>query len=167
MRFFMRANNEYMTVYSPETAKELCELISGGMSLTKACEQICVHRNTAINWIVTRPEFREMYEIARIARLELAEETMEDRIESSRGSSEELTRLKLWLENKRWFMGKLNPRKYSDRMTLAGDKDNPLTVTLANELDARIAARVAVKTIDHEPSNPMPLIGAPVSDSND
>lgn len=156
-----------MTDYKPELVEELCNAIASGLSLTKACELVCIDKRTATGWMVKHAAFREKYEEARIARLELAEETMEDRIESARGSSEELTRLKLWLENKRWFMGKLNPRKYSDRMTLAGDKDNPLTITLANELDARIAARVAVKTIDHEPSNPMPLIGAPVSDSND
>lgn len=157
-----------MTIYSPEIVKKLCDYIAGGMSLSKACEQDGMPtRQTVVNWIVDREEFRIAYEKARITRVEMAEEEMEDRILATRGSNEEMTRLRLWLENKRWFMGRLNPRKYGDKMTLAGDKDNPLTITLANELDARIAARVAVKTIDHEPSNPMPLIGAPVSDSND
>lgn len=52
--------------------------------------------------------------------------------------------VRLEADNKKWLMGKLRPKKYGDRTTLAGDSDNPLAVLTMNQITANPASRIKV-----------------------
>jgi hypothetical protein len=47
------------------------------------------------------------------------------------------------ISSRQWRASKLAPKSYGDRMTLAGDPENPLVKESDEQLDARIAALLA------------------------
>lgn len=148
-----------MTIYCPEIVDKLCELVSCGSNLHKIEKMEGMPTRAAVYlWMAKYPDFRDRYETARIARLETREDEFREAIENTALTVPALKKLELWLKMEMWVMEKINPRKYGQRTVLAGDKDNPLTLNLANTLDERIAARTAKKTI--EQSIGMPVIDA-------
>lgn len=52
--------------------------------------------------------------------------------------------VRLEAENKKWLMGKLKPKKYGDRTTLAGDAENPLAVLTMEQITTNPASRIKV-----------------------
>jgi hypothetical protein len=43
--------------------------------------------------------------------------------------SEFVARSRIRIDARKWMLGKMQPKKYSDRTILAGDKDNPIEIT--------------------------------------
>lgn len=46
-------------------------------------------------------------------------------------------RARLQLDTRKWLLSKMFPKKYGERLELAGDKDNPLVLSVAEVLRAR------------------------------
>lgn len=133
--------------YDPFIASFICERISNGESLNKICgEQDMPHISTAFRWIAKHEEFRDKYARAREAQMDaMAEEIVAIADDTSldvefddkgnpRPNNEFMQRSRLRVETRKWLMGKLAPKKYGDRTTLAGDKDAPLGVQLVHSV---------------------------------
>jgi len=56
----------------------------------------------------------------------------------------EVAGLRLLSDNRKWLLSKLAPKKYGDRTTLAGDAENPLAVTLLDQIAANPKSRLVV-----------------------
>ncbi len=139
--------------------KTVCELIAEGKNPAEI-EKIegMPTARTLANWTWQHPEFYEAFDKAReFGTHAMAYKCAQD-IETVGKDPNDINKLKIKLDFYKWFIGKLNQKKYGDKTTIAGDKDNPLTLSLANTLDERIAARTAKKAI--EQSIAMPIIDA-------
>ena len=114
-------------------------------------------KSTVYHWMMVHPEFLAAYDIAKEKQMDFyANEILEITDECAK-DSDAVAKAKLQVNTRQWLMGKLKPKKYGDRTVIAGDKENPLTVSLASALDHAIASRNAAKTIDHEPADVLEL----------
>lgn len=103
---------------------------------------------TVFRWLAdeNKSQFREQYARAREAMadamadelLEIADDGTNDWTERRRqdGSSEtvlngeHVQRSRLRVDARKWLLSKVAPKKYGEKLELAGDKDSPLTVVV-------------------------------------
>ncbi len=141
-----------MTVYTEEIGDFICAHIASGGLLSDICEKESMpKRQTVYLWSIKNQGFGERYNQALRQRALTWGESMIDDIEKTSSTPEAINKQKLLIETKKWIMGKLC-KEYAERVTLLGDKDNPIQINLATALDARIAAARAAPVIEHEPA---------------
>jgi hypothetical protein len=98
-----------------------------------------VHLDTVYEWLLRHPEFSEQYARAREEQAEtLADEIValadEDPVQVvddkgiARVDSAWVTWQKNRVDARKWVASKLKPKKYGDRVAVAGDAENPLKV---------------------------------------
>lgn len=126
------------TLYSEEIVDNICNLLTGGMSLRKICMQDNFpDAATIYRWLDAHPDFCDKYTRAREAATEnMLEEIFE--IADSEDIKPEDKRVRI--DTRKWAMGKLKPKKYGDRQIVdVGNKDgealkvegtDPVSITL-------------------------------------
>jgi hypothetical protein len=155
-----------MTIYSPEIADKVCAAIACGDSVEKICQAVDMPgERTVYEWLIRYPEFLIKYDLAKEKQMEIFANQIIDLADKCSPNNDAAAKAKLQIEARKWVMGKLKPKKYGDNMTIKGDADNPIQLTLATALDARIAAARAAPTIEHEASSTaLPVIDAITED---
>lgn len=135
--------------YSPEIADTICERLANKESLRKIClDDDMPAQSTVFRWLAAHAEFREQYAYAREAQadvlfdetLDIADDGTNDFTTKTNtdGSTyeavnhEHIARSKLRVDTRKWMAGKLAPKKYGHKVTLAGDAENPLLVPVLN-----------------------------------
>lgn len=98
-------------------------------------------KSTVMRWLAKYPEFRDQYAGAREAQadyyaeeiLEIADDGSNDWMERKRGDEtievenhEVLNRSRLRVDTRKWLMARMSPKKYGDKLTHAGDPENPV-----------------------------------------
>lgn len=139
------------TRYSPELAAEILTRIAEGESLRKITMEAGMPSHSSVYlWLLQHPDFSDKYARAREEQADtLADEIIAiadeqpdlDPIYSKDG---ELIEIKLhsayiqWQKNRvdarKWVAAKLKPKKYGDRVTHAGDAENPLEIKANTEI---------------------------------
>jgi hypothetical protein len=137
--------------YSNLVAGLICEAMAAGQTLTAICRSEMLslggesfvtppHISTVFRWLAQFQEFRDMYARAREAQadvwaqeiIDIADDSSGDTITTEKGAkicdAEWVNRSRLRVDARKWAAAKGSPRKYGDRLELAGDKDNPLVV---------------------------------------
>ena len=130
--------------YTPELAAEICERLSDGEPLRQICRDEHMPAWQKIyEWMVKDKELsgaiaqaREQgYDAIAEDLLQIADTPLMGEEETSSNSGLTITRKdmlghrKLQIETRLKLLAKWNPKKYGDRQIVAGDADNPLTVT--------------------------------------
>jgi hypothetical protein len=111
--------------YRPATADAILEAMVHSLSLRKACKAAGIDPGDWYNWIDQHPELAARYARAREIRADLiAEEVLEIADDESLDPQSRRVRF----DARRWYLGKLHPRSYGDKVMLAGDRENPLVV---------------------------------------
>ena len=130
--------------YDPDIASEICTLIS---TTTQSLAAICASSKryptdrTYYRWLLAHDDLRQLYARARESQMELmaaqileiADDSSQDTIETPKGARinrEWVERTRLRVDTRKWLMSKLAPRKYGERITHAGDSDQPLEVVV-------------------------------------
>jgi hypothetical protein len=124
----------------PEEKEALAKAIIDGMAIEglscfKSCEAVGVPIGTFIGWTVENEKLAESYARARETLIErMAAETLAI-ADAPVGSTEHGTtdsgavqKQRLQVDTRKWMLSKLAPKKYGDKVTLAGDGENPLKV---------------------------------------
>lgn len=111
------------TIYTEELGIEICEMIAEGDSLKKICSSNDMPvRKTIHNWLLdkTKEEFLHRYEIA----VNVRTENMFDELENIADNGDEVQRDRLRIDTRKWYLSKVMPKKYGDKMDLtsAGEK---------------------------------------------
>lgn len=139
------------TKYSQELAAEMLIRITEGESLRSIVKDANMPgQATVYEWLLAKPDFAEQYAYARDQQADtladeiiaIADETPDlDPIYSKDG---ELIEIKLhsayiqWQKNRvdarKWVASKLKPKKYGERVTHAGDAENPLEIKANTEI---------------------------------
>ena len=115
------------SLYTPELAGQLCELMVIPMSTLKACQQLGIANSTIFHWIKDVPAFAENYARAREIQCDaLAAET----VDISDDLSEDPNSRRIRIDARKWYASKVAPKKYGDKLELAGDPAAPLTFTV-------------------------------------
>jgi hypothetical protein len=114
--------------YSQELADVICAQLSDGKSLRSICRQESMPSTTTIfNWLRTNEPFLEQY--AR-AKEESADALADDMLEIADDLSEEAQSRRVRVDTRKWIASKLKPKKYGDKLELAGDPKSPLGVVI-------------------------------------
>lgn len=137
-----------------EYSDEVALLILGEIATTnKGLEEICApdefpSARTVYRWLSSIPEFCQKYahakelqtEVMEAEMLEIADDGRNDWMKRKQGDEvvdvpnpEVIGRSRLRIETRKWLMGKLKPKKYGERLALAGDESTPLTIQITQQ----------------------------------
>ena len=114
------------TRYTPEFAEKVCERMAEGASLREVCRDNDMPESSVRQWVRDdRDGFAARYQAARA----LQAESWSDQIIEI-GNREDLDPQdkRVRCDNLKWLMSKLLPKRYGDRLLVAGDAENPLQV---------------------------------------
>jgi hypothetical protein len=103
------------TTYSDELAARICDLLRQGESVIRICERPDMPcRRTVHSWLSQHPQFALAYAAAKQAGLdELAEIAL---LDASAATPVTAAAERLRFDARRWYLSKLAPRKYGDRL---------------------------------------------------
>lgn len=138
--------------YTDEIAVQICSRIASGEPLVRICrEEEMPGLSTVYRWLMEREQFRENYARAREDQADtladeiqaIADETMAGRKTTTKANGDVevvegdmIEHRKLRVDARKWIAAKLKPRKYGDKLELAGDKERPLIVEVVRFSDA-------------------------------
>ena len=137
------------TDYSLELAALICERIGQGESLKFICTTEGMPSQASVYlWLTKHTQFSEMYTRAREDQadtladeiIDIADDGSRDYIKQEDGRTvadhDHISRARLRVDARKWIAAKLKPKKYGDKLALAGDASSPLTVTVTKFTDA-------------------------------
>ncbi len=148
--------------YTIEIAREICRQLAEGVPLREICRQDGMPEwRTIYDWMVkddaavaagggaglsaSIARAREIgYDAMAEDCLRIADDAANDWMETEHGprlNAEHVQRSKLRIETRLKLLAKWNPKKYGERVAVAGDADSPLKV------DAEVNAEKLFKTI--------------------
>lgn len=134
------------STFSPELAEEICSQIAQGKSLRAICRDPGMpSQNAVFTWVWQHASFHEKYARATFARTDVwAEEIIEIAEQAATFTdSTAVNAARLRVDARKWLMSRLNPRKYGDRVELAGDRDQPLTIAVVRYGEQPLIEHVA------------------------
>jgi Bacteriophage Sf6, terminase small subunit-like len=140
------------TDYTPELADLICERIADGQSLRKICEaEGMPGRTTVFGWLDLHEPFRTKYTRARELQaevmldkqLEVADDCTEDNAFASR----------VKIGTYQWVASKLAPKKYGDKLELAG------TLNHTHDVDSTSDAELEAIALRGRPAPAEPETG--------
>ncbi len=105
--------------YSAELGLTICQRLAEGESLRSVRRADGMpDKSTVMRWLHAHAEFREMYRIAReVGTDALADETLADATEPMR--AEDVQAARLAFDARRWFLGKISPKRWGDKIDVA------------------------------------------------
>ncbi|HHA2629442.1 TPA: terminase small subunit protein [Stenotrophomonas maltophilia] len=135
--------------YSQQLADAICDLLVDGKSLRTICSTAKMpSRSTVIRWLAENEAFRNQYARARELQADtLAEEILDiadkavlgERLKKDgkgkvleRQTGDMVERSRLMIDARKWYAGKLQPKKYGERVAL----DHGVQDNLADKLRA-------------------------------
>jgi hypothetical protein len=126
-----------VTTFNQEIADEICAQLSDGKSMRTICrDESMPAMSTVFKWLREQPAFSEQY--AR-AKEETADALTEDMLEIADNLSEEAQSRRVRIDTRKWIASKLKPKKYGEKLELAGDPKAPIGITVtAHEKDERV-----------------------------
>lgn len=142
--------------FTQEQADEICRRLAEGESLRKICaDESMPQKRTVLGWLDEREDFRTQYARARAEQADhFAEEIVEiadedpvsvfdtekgeggQEVEVQRVDSAAVAHQRLRIDARKWFASKVAPKKYGEKLELAGDKERPLTIEVVRFSDA-------------------------------
>lgn len=110
--------------YDPKIAKTVCERLTKGESLQTICkDRGHPHINTIMDWLRENEEFAVQYTRAREAQADYLAEAILD-IADDESLPADSRRIRV--DVRKWYAGKVRPKKYGDKQIIAGDEDSPV-----------------------------------------
>jgi hypothetical protein len=120
------------TIYSEEAAEAICTWLTEGKSLLAYCKQDGTPaRATVFNWLDANPSFAMKFSQARDRGIDAVAELAHDAATENL-PPDQVPSARLAFDARRWFVAKLAPSRYGDRVNLkaevSGPGGGPLTV---------------------------------------
>jgi hypothetical protein len=141
--------------YTEEIAEQICDLVSNGVNLRQVCrKEVMPSWRTVYNWVVERPDFASRLARAREMGFDaLAEEALEISNTPMMGQKQVmgdkstfttvedmLGHRKLQIETRLKLLAVWDPKRYGNKLELAGDPNNPLKMEVQVESDTYLSA---------------------------
>lgn len=143
--------------YTEEAGTIICLRLAEGESLRSVCRDDAMpDKTTVLRWLARYPEFRIQYAQAKVDGAEaLAEELFEiaddgtndwmeltdsdDNPYGYKANGEHIQRSKLRIDTRKWYLSKIMPKKYGDRIQTEHSGSINMTNMTDTELDQEIA----------------------------
>lgn len=117
-----------------DKAQAVLEEMRKGQSMRASCVVVGVPNSTFLAWVALSPELAEQYARARDSMIDaIADETMNiadefplTHPETGAIDSGAVAHQRLRVDTRRWLLSKLAPKRYGDRVEVAGDPNAPL-----------------------------------------
>jgi hypothetical protein len=133
-------------------ADKVLQGMRSGLSALKACEAAGVHQSTFNDWLNDDEALAVNYARAREYLIERMAQEIMDISDQDVGLAADgkkdwaaVQKHKLQVDTRKWLLSKLAPRKFGDRLELAGDRENPIEFKrhdmTKEELKAELEAR--------------------------
>jgi hypothetical protein len=114
------------TRYTPQFAEEVCRRMAEGTSLREVCRDNGMAESSVRQWVRDdRDGFAARYQAARALQVEAWSDQI---IEIGNREDLDPQDKRVRCDNLKWLMSKLIPKRYGDRLLVAGDAENPLHV---------------------------------------
>lgn len=142
-----RAGAGRPTTYTLEKAERICLELRKGRSLISIClDEGMPERHTVVDWLEANPEFVPRYERARILQADFMDDRIIDVANASTSATSAADRVKIGAYQ--WRAGKLNARKYGDRVhkEVTGPDGGPVKFNVSGMTDDQLAAVEAALT---------------------
>jgi hypothetical protein len=135
------------STFTQEVADEICWRIANGESLVDICgpdrDRRLPHRQTVYVWLAERDGFHRAYRRARDIQADLFIDQIVKIADATDGDSRgprDVRRDSLRVNVRRWIASRLAPKRYGDRVVLAGEDDGQPTEASQENAAARIVA---------------------------
>ena len=147
------------SIYTPALAAEICSRLAEGESLRSICRDDAMPSIPSVFlWLSQKPDFSEQYTRAREEQADvhadaivaIADETPE--IEEVVDRHGNVVDMKLhsayvqWQKNRidarKWVASKLKPKKYGERVQVAGDAESPIKIEAEVKADKLLEALI-------------------------
>lgn len=123
------------SLYTDAVAMEICTRMADGESLRRICEDAHMPDRTTIHWWLAagkHPEFVHQYACAREAQadhyaeeiVQISDDGANDTYMTDNGratNQDVIARSRLRVDARKWYASKLAPKKYGDKLELAGE----------------------------------------------
>ena len=116
--------------YTQDQADEICSLLVEGKSLRKTCEELGVEIRTVMRWINSNEKFCQQYTRAKDDGADSHADRIVDLSERVLDGEYDPAAARVAIDALKWAACKLKPKKYGDKVTLAGDDENPLSMMI-------------------------------------
>lgn len=145
--------------YTDALGDEICAWIADGGSLLQWCKNNGQSYGVIMRYLSANKAFSDNYARAREDQAhKLAEEILQiaddglndsyvDQNGNKRTDQDVIARSRLRVDARKWYAGKVSPRKYGDfsRTELSGDPERPVNILAAQMTDEQLAAIAAGK----------------------
>lgn len=138
--------------YLPEVADDICALIASGESVLKISKRPGMPaQSTIYKWLSEHEEFSEKYRRARETQADYFADEMIGIADSCIPDAAEVAKAKLRIDARKWYVTKVAPRKYGDKITneLVGQNGGPIQhehkVNAEDLTDEQLAAIIVSK----------------------
>ena len=119
------------TIYNDDLAREFCTRIASGRSARDVCSASDMpNRSTIVEWCHSNPIFSAQYDAAKESR---AENIFEDTLNIVDNVAEEaacVAKARLQMDARKWFLSKMLPKKYGDKLADAEIDTNDGEITI-------------------------------------
>jgi hypothetical protein len=124
-----------MTAFLQDSADEICKRIMKGESLASICrDDFMPARWLVYEWLAANKDFSDNYARAMEVRADhVFDEVMEIADDPLNLTAENLNAARLKIDARKWALGKMQPKKYGDKLELGGNVG--MTVTLESDAD--------------------------------
>lgn len=127
------------TGYTEKLGQEICARMAEGRSLRSVCsDEDMPGKQMVCRWLAKYPVFRDQYATLADVRalilfediLDIADDGTKDRDGDGAVDYEHISRSRLRIDARKWFLSKLAPKKYADRVEPAkAEGDGDIRVT--------------------------------------
>ena len=133
----MAANTGRPSDYLVEVADDICSLLASGESLNSICKRKGFpSRNTVYRWLREYKDFRDNYARATDDRAESIFEEMLEIADGAEAETASIAKARLRIDARKWILGKMNPKKYSDKQQVehTGPNGGDINVTITRRV---------------------------------
>ena len=119
--------------YLVEVADDICSLLASGESLNSICKKTGFpNRSTVYRWLREHDEFRNNYARATEDRADSIFEEMLDIADGAEEETASIAKARLKIDTRKWILGKMNPKKFSDKQSIehTGPNGGPIDLNL-------------------------------------
>lgn len=113
------------TNYTEELGQEICQNMIEGKSLARVCKELEINYRTVFNWLKDKDksEFLQQYMHARAERADFLADDILDIADDNTLQADDR---RIRIDARKWYAGKLKPKKYGDKLEIGGDEDKPI-----------------------------------------
>ncbi len=121
--------------FTQELADDICTHLANGIGLREYCRRPGTPAlGSVFRWVDENEAFREQYARARLYQADADVDQINDLAKLAIEGGIDPTVARVAIDALKWTSSRRAPKKYGDKLELAGDQDRPLSVTITRRI---------------------------------